>query len=65
MVIRVEDLLRKLPEVTYYNHLSYQNEAFVFITLCKEEEPEAFAIIEPVSSEQYQHLLSALRSHQQ
>ncbi len=65
MVIRVEDLLRKLPEVTYYNYLSYQNEAFVFITLCKAEEPEAFAIIEPVSAEQYQRLLTAVRFHQQ
>lgn len=51
MVIRVEDLLRKLPEVTYYNYLSYQN--------------EAFAIIEPVSAEQYQRLLTAVRFHQQ
>jgi hypothetical protein len=65
MIIQVENLLRKLPEVTYYNHLSYQNEAFVFITLCKEEELEVFAIIEPVSAEQYHYLLTALRSHQQ
>jgi hypothetical protein len=65
MVIRVEELLRKLPEVTYYNHLSYQNDAFVFITLCKAEEPEAFAIIEPVSEEQYQRLLTAVRLYQQ
>ena len=65
MVIRVEDLLRKLPEVTYYNHLCYQNEAFVFITLYKAEEPEAFAIIETVNTEQYQRLLTAVRFHQQ
>ena len=65
MVIRIEDLIRKLREVTYYQHLSYQNEAFVFITLYKEEEPEAFVIIEPVPAEQYQRLLDAVRSHQQ
>ena len=65
MVIRVEDLLQKLPEVTYYNHSFYQNEAFVFITLCRAEEPETFAIIEEVSAEQYQHLLTAVRFHQQ
>ncbi len=65
MVIRVEDLLRKLGEVTYYNYLSYQNDAFVFITLYKAEEPEAFVIIEPVAAEQYQRLVDAVRSHQQ
>ncbi len=65
MVIRVEDLLQKLGQVTYYNYLSYQNDAFVFITLYKEEEPEAFVIIEPVPAEQYQRLVDAVRFHQQ
>jgi hypothetical protein len=65
MVIRVEDLLQKLGQVTYYNYLSYQNDAFVFITLYKEEEPEAFVIIEPVPAEQYQRLVVAVRFHQQ
>ncbi len=65
MIIRVEDLVRKLKEVTYYKHLTYQNDAFVFITLYKEEEPEAFVIIEPVPQEQYQQLLAAIQLHQQ
>ncbi len=65
MIIRVEELVCKLKDLTYYNHLSYQNEAFVFITLYKEEEPEAFVIIEPVPLEQYQRLLKAIQLHQQ
>lgn len=65
MTVRMEELMSKLREVTYYNYLSYQNEAFVFVTLCKAEEPEAYVIIEPVSGDQYQRLVTAIRMHQQ
>ncbi len=65
MVIKLDNFLKKLEQVSYVAYKLYNVNDILFVTLYSEEDLEKYVIIEPVPAQQRLEVAAALEYNKQ